>query len=306
LAKRLLVGKSASVDSEKSMLSKLKAECGAGFTSKLEGMFKDMELSRDVNVAFKQHMQHLQTEGDREKIDLTVSVLSMAFWPTYTATETHLPSYMTMYQEVFNKFYQGKYSGRKLTWQASLGHCVLRANFRSGQKELQVSLFQALVLLHFNTTDELTLEEVKEATNIEDGELRRTMQSLACGKARVLVKQPKGKDINDGDRFIYNKEFTNALFKIKINQIQLKETNDEQKATEERVFQDRQYQIDAAIVRIMKMRKTLSHNLLLTELYNQLKFPVKPPDLKKRIESLIDRDYVERDKDNSNQYNYVA
>ena len=60
-------------------------------------------------------------------------------------------------------------------------------------------------------------------------------------------------------------------------QIQLKETNDEQKATEERVFQDRQYQIDAAIVRIMKMRKTLSHNLLLTELYNQLKFPVKPP-----------------------------
>ena len=74
--------------------------------------------------------------------------------------------------------------------------------------------------------------------------------------------------------------------------------------------------------RIMKMRKTLSHNLLLTELYNQLKFPVKPPgfiqifsileitflfsDLKKRIESLIDRDYVERDKDNSNQYNYVA
>ena len=71
------------------------------------------------------------------------------------------------------------------------------------------------------------------------------------------------------------------------------------------------------------MRKTLSHNLLLTELYNQLKFPVKPPgmstlsslditktflvsDLKKRIESLIDRDYMERDKDNANQYNYVA
>ena len=50
---------------------------------------------------------------------------------------------------------------------------------------------------------------------------------------------------------------------------------EEQKATEERVFQDRQYQIDAAIVRIMKMRKSLSHTLLITELYNQLKFPVK-------------------------------
>lgn len=30
------------------MLSKLKEECGAGFTSKLEGMFKDMQMSRDL------------------------------------------------------------------------------------------------------------------------------------------------------------------------------------------------------------------------------------------------------------------
>ena len=50
---------------------------------------------------------------------------------------------------------------------------------------------------------------------------------------------------------------------------------EEQASTTERVFQDRQYQIDAAIVRIMKMRKTLSHNLLVSEVYNQLKFPVK-------------------------------
>lgn len=54
LAKRLLVGKSASVDAEKSMLSKLKQECGGGFTCKLEGMFKDMELSKDINITYKQ------------------------------------------------------------------------------------------------------------------------------------------------------------------------------------------------------------------------------------------------------------
>ena len=214
---------------------------------------------------------------------------------------------MAKYQEVFKKFYHGKYSGRKLQWQPNLGHAVLKAQFNAGTKELKVSLFQTLVLLHFNNNNEPTsFEDLKLSSNIEDGELRRTLQSLACGKARVLLKSPKGKDINDGDKFIANKDFTHQLFHIKINQVQLKETTEEQKATEERVFQDRQYQIDAAIVRIMKMRKTLSHNLLLTELYNQLKFPVKPPDLKKRIESLIDRDYMERDKDNSQQYNYVA
>uniref|UniRef100_UPI00398F3ED7 cullin-4A-like isoform X1 n=1 Tax=Pristiophorus japonicus TaxID=55135 RepID=UPI00398F3ED7 len=303
LAKRLLVGKSASVDAEKSMLSKLKHECGAAFTSKLEGMFKDMELSKDIMVQFK---QYIQNQNDPSKIDLTVNILTMGYWPTYTPMEIHLPAEMVKLQEVFKTFYLGKHSGRKLQWQPTLGHSVLKAEFKEGKKELQVSLFQTLVLLMFNEGNEFTMEEIKAATGIEDGELRRTLQSLACGKARVLNKVPKGKDVEDGDKIIFNDDFKHKLFRIKINQIQMKETVEEQTSTTERVFQDRQYQIDAAIVRIMKMRKTLSHNLLVSELYNQLKFPVKPGDLKKRIESLIDRDYMERDKDNANQYHYVA
>ncbi|XP_028170954.1 cullin-4A [Ostrinia nubilalis] len=303
LAKRLLVGKSASVDAEKSMLSKLKQECGGGFTCKLEGMFKDMELSKDINITYKQHLAASQEGGG---LELSVYILTMGFWPTYPPVDVRLPAHLTRHQDHFSKFYLAKHSGRKLQWQATLGHCVLRAHFTQGNKELQVSLFQALVLLLFNDGDNLSFEDIRANTNIEAGELRRTLQSLACGKARVLSKAPRGREVADGDVFAFNADFTNKLFRIKINQIQMKETSEEQKATEERVFQDRQYQIDAAIVRVMKMRKALSHNLLISELYNQLKFPVKPADLKKRIESLIDRDYMERDRDNPNQYNYVA
>ena len=54
LAKRLLLGRSASVDAEKNMITKLKQECGAQFTNKLEGMFKDIDLSRDIMVSLKQ------------------------------------------------------------------------------------------------------------------------------------------------------------------------------------------------------------------------------------------------------------
>uniref|UniRef100_A0A8K9X254 Cullin-4A n=1 Tax=Oncorhynchus mykiss TaxID=8022 RepID=A0A8K9X254_ONCMY len=303
LAKRLLVGKSASVDAEKSMLSKLKHECGAAFTSKLEGMFKDMELSKDVMIQFKQYTQN---QSEPSQLELTVNILTMGYWPSYTPMEVHLPPEMVKLQEVFKLFYLGKHSGRKLQWQPTLGHAVLKTEFKEGKKELQVSLFQTLVLLMFNEGEEFSVEEIKSATGIEEGELRRTLQSLACGKARVLNKSPRGKDIEDGDRFNFNNDFRHKLFRIKINQIQMKETVEEQVSTTERVFQDRQYQIDAAVVRIMKMRKTLGHNLLVSELYNQLKFPVKPGDLKKRIESLIDRDYMERDKESPNQYHYVA
>lgn len=62
LAKRLLLGRSASSDAEKAMIGKLKAECGAQFTSKLEGMFKDTDLSRDIMASFRSSVRRLLLE----------------------------------------------------------------------------------------------------------------------------------------------------------------------------------------------------------------------------------------------------
>jgi cullin 3 len=54
LAKRLLLQKSLSDDAEKSLISKLKTECGCQFTSKIEGMFRDMELSSTIMNDYKE------------------------------------------------------------------------------------------------------------------------------------------------------------------------------------------------------------------------------------------------------------
>ncbi|KAJ8549333.1 hypothetical protein K7X08_033040 [Anisodus acutangulus] len=304
LAKRLLLGKSASIDAEKSMISKLKTECGSQFTNKLEGMFKDIELSKEINESFKQSSQA------RKKlpagIEMSVHVLTTGYWPTYPPMDVRIPDELNIYQDIFKEFYLSKYSGRRLMWQNSLGHCVLKAGFPKGKKELAVSLFQTVVLMLFNDAEKLSFQDMREATRIEDKELRRTLQSLACGKVRVLQKIPKGRDVEDNDTFVFNDQFTTPLYRIKVNAIQMKETAEENTSTTERVFQDRQYQVDAAIVRIMKTRKVLSHTLLITELFQQLKFPVKPADLKKRIESLIEREYLERDKNNPQVYKYLA
>ncbi|XP_071706228.1 cullin-4-like [Rutidosis leptorrhynchoides] len=304
LAKRLLLGKSASIDAEKSMISKLKTECGSQFTNKLEGMFKDIELSKEINESFKQSSQ-ARTKLP-SGIEMSVHVLTTGYWPTYPVMDVRLPHELNVYQDIFREFYLSKYSGRRLMWQHSLGHCVLKAEFPKGKKELAVSLYQTVVLMLFNDAEKLSFQDIKDATSIEDKELRRTLQSLACGKVRVLLKSPKGREVEDNDSFMFHDAFTAPLYRIKVNAIQLKETVEENTSTTERVFQDRQYQVDAAIVRIMKTRKVLSHTLLITELFQQLKFPIKPSDLKKRIESLIDREYLERDKTNPQIYNYLA
>ncbi|XP_015957880.1 cullin-4 [Arachis duranensis] len=300
---RFIQGKDV-FDAEKSMISKLKTECGSQFTNKLEGMFKDIELSKEINESFKQSSQARSKLPSG--IEMSVHVLTTGYWPTYPPMDVRLPHELNVYQDIFKEFYLSKYSGRRLMWQNSLGHCVLKAEFPKGKKELAVSLFQTVVLMLFNDAEKLSFQDIKDATSIEDKELRRTLQSLACGKVRVLQKIPKGRDVEDDDSFVFNDTFMAPLYRIKVNAIQLKETVEENTSTTERVFQDRQYQVDAAIVRIMKTRKVLSHTLLITELFQQLKFPIKPADLKKRIESLIDREYLERDKNNPQIYNYLA
>lgn len=238
---------------------------------------------------------------------MQVQVLTTGFWPAYVAVDINVPLSLVPLKEIFQEFYSSKYQGRQLQWQHSLAQCVVKAKFPTGgRKELVVSLFQTVVLLCFNGTDSLGFREIKEQTRIEDGELRRTLQSLACGKVRVLQKVPKGKDVEDTDTFVFNAQFTNQLYRIKINSIQMKETKQENEDTHERVFRDRQYQVDAAIVRIMKSRKKLSHALLMAEIFTQIKFPAKAADIKRRIESLIDREYLERDPANAQMYNYLA
>lgn len=303
LALRLLLGKSASIDAERSMIAKLKTECGANFTNKLEGMFKDIDLSKETMVAFR--ASPFASRIPKE-VDMSVQVLTSGYWPTYPVSECRLPAIVAEAQEVFREFYTSKHSGRRLLWQHSLGQCSLKAHFAKGRKELSLSLFQAVVLLLFNDAPALAFSEILAALGMNNKELQRTLQSLACGKVRILNKEPKTREVGEADRFSVNEELAHKLYRIKVNAIQMKETTEENQKVAEGVFQDRQYQIDAAIVRIMKTRKQLQHAQLISELYAHLKFPLKPTDLKKRIESLIEREYLERDPNNANIYNYLA
>lgn len=98
-----------------------------------------------------------------------------------------------------------------------------------------------------------------------EAEVKRTLQSLACAKLRPISKHPKGREINETDTFSVNLAFTHDKYRVKINQVQLKETKEENKETHERVAADRNFECQAAVVRIMKSRKTIGHSELIAE-----------------------------------------
>ncbi|KAK0664189.1 Cullin-4A [Lasiodiplodia hormozganensis] len=306
LARRLLMGRSASADAERSMLARLKTECGAGFTQNLEQMFKDIELSREEMASYK---SLLEERGDKAPVDLSVSILSASAWPTYPDIPVIIPAEIQQSLDKFTTHYKSKHSGRKLDWKHALAHCQIKASFPKGNKELVVSSFQAIVLVLFNTVktgEHLSYEFLKTETGLPEPELKRTLQSLACAKLRPLTKHPKGRDINPTDTFTYNAAFHHEKYRLKVNQVQLKETKEENKETHERVAADRNFETQAAIVRIMKSRKRIGHAELVAEVINATKKRgvLSVQDIKKNIDRLVDKDYMEREE--NNEYSYIA
>lgn len=307
LAKRLLSGKTISDDAERSLIVKLKTECGYQFTSKLEGMFTDMKTSHDTMQGF--YSCHGAELGDSPT--LSVQVLTTGSWPTQPSPQCNLPTEILGGCDKFRAYYLGTHNGRRLSWQTNMGTADLRATFGKGQKhELNVSTYQMCVLMLFNNADRLTCKEIEQATAIPMSDLRRCLQSLACVKGKnVLRKEPMSKDIAEDDAFFFNDKFTCKFFKVKIGTVVAqRESEPENLETRQRVEEDRKPQIEAAIVRIMKSRRTLDHNNIVAEVTKQLqsRFLPNPVVIKKRIESLIEREFLERDKVDRKLYRYLA
>jgi cullin 4 len=103
-----------------------------------------------------------------------------------------------------------------------------------------------------------------------------------------------------------NPHFEHPKYRVKINQVQLKETKEENKATHERVAEDRNFECQAAIVRILKSRKKISHAELLSEVVKATisRGVLQFGDIKKNIDRLIEKDYMEREE--GNMYSYIA
>eukprot|EP00262_Sarcandra_glabra_P016331 TRINITY_DN5291_c0_g1_i2.p1 TRINITY_DN5291_c0_g1~~TRINITY_DN5291_c0_g1_i2.p1 ORF type:complete len:743 (+),score=148.42 TRINITY_DN5291_c0_g1_i2:157-2385(+) len=302
LARRLLFDKSANDDHERSILTKLKQQCGGQFTSKMEGMVTDLTLARENQASFEEYLS--SNSHANPGIDLTVTVLTTGFWPSYKSFDLNLPVEMVKCVEVFREFYQTKTKHRKLTWIYSLGTCNINGKFEPKTMELIVTTYQASALLLFNASDRLSYSEIMSQLNLTDDDIVRLLHSLSCAKYKILNKEPNTKTVSPTDYFEFNSKFTDKMRRIKIPLPPV----DEKKKVIEDADKDRRYAIDASIVRIMKSRKVLGHQQLVMECVEQLGRMFKPDfkAIKKRIEDLITRDYLERDKDNPNMFRYLA
>lgn len=130
----------------------------------------DLTLARENQNSFEEYLGN--NPAANPGIDLTVTVLTTGFWPSYKSFDINLPAEMVnlyrifvyaalkkkfcfqmklnpsiyLFQvkcvEVFKGFYETKTKHRKLTWIYSLGTCHLNGKFDTKPIELVVSTYQ--------------------------------------------------------------------------------------------------------------------------------------------------------------------
>jgi cullin-4 len=308
LAKRLVGGRIQNMDLERQWISLLKSECGAGYTSKMEGMFQDVLWSRETMA------RYTPPAG----IDMDVQVLTTGYWPVYPNYALLLPDCLEEPQNHFIEYYKKTYQGRRIAWQYSLGQVTIKARFSQKTYDLVMGLSLALVVLCFNDSEQKwTLPELSEKVGLDDrSEMERILKTLSLGKVKLLQKwdhdaqqlvpQKPRADVHDEDWFTINDEFSSPLKKIKISSIAKSDVKEGREKVMEAVNRDRLYLLDAILVRVMKARKTMMHSDLIPLVLEHAKVPATPTDVKHRIESLIEREYMERDTNDRNRYNYLA
>ncbi|KAJ1913497.1 ubiquitin ligase (cullin) of SCF [Tieghemiomyces parasiticus] len=324
LAKRLVNGTSASEEAEGSMIVMLKVACGHEYTFKLQRMFTDINLSRELMEGFEEH-----TRADPPPFKFHMLVLGTAAWPlTAPTTAFRVPDDVVPAYQKFERYYDTQHSGRKLNWLFQHSKAELRMRLGVGgagggkagnEYILQVSTFQMGILLLYNDRDVLTFGELQQRTDLTPETLRNALAHLV--KSRLLlaseasraptsvedVEDSGGVDLDAGRRYTLNREVKFKKVRVNLNLPVKSEQRQETEATNKNIAEDRKMLIQAAIVRIMKAKQSLEHVELMNEVIAELKSRYRPsiPEIKKGIDVMLEREYIERG-DKTNVLKYVA
>ena len=249
------------------------------------------------------------------------------------------PTQMRTIMGSFEHFWHSgkKNDNKSLYWSPKFGSVDMRITYPSKTYEINMSVYAAVIMLAFapgldgsNPFDDdrqLTYSDIKELTGIPDNDLKRQLQSIAVApRLRLLVKIPMSKDVKNDDTFRLNSNFKSPSVKVKVLTVSAASSvapaksksasegkeksakDEEMEDIQSSIVEGRKFELNAAIVRILKSRQQIHHNDLIAEIVKQLLNRFQPLTImmKQRIEDLIDKEYLRRDSEERNLYHYVA
>uniref|UniRef100_A0A914HEE8 Cullin family profile domain-containing protein n=1 Tax=Globodera rostochiensis TaxID=31243 RepID=A0A914HEE8_GLORO len=326
LSNRLIGSLSFSMDLEETMINKMKEACGYEFTSKLSRMFTDISISQSLTKRFHEtifHLKEMLKQEIKTDIPIHVMVLQAGAWPLSPPSASSEPSSSAQQQQevlsdyvpppvlqnslkLFEQFYTSSHNGRKLTWLYGNSTAEVQLNYLDRLYQVTMSVYQFSILLLFSNQDAQQISQIAFQCSLSIQSVVRASRSLV--DIGILITEAKVDEMTDKSTLRLNTAFTwkRLAFKVMLP-LPSKPQEKETEATCNTVQQDRKYYTECAIVRVMKARKVMKHSALVEEVIKQSQ-PRFIPDvqfIKKNIESLIDKYYLQRT-DQNDEYEYIS
>ena len=290
---RRLLTKDANVKYEKKLVKVIKKYTGWYYTRTFEFMFKDLKTSAVYNKKFKESLE------SEPEFEADFKVLKSSNWPLKPSSQTNLPSPMSKSFEAFNKFYTkcpNQVRVLKLHNDYGIDEILLTIP-GDNDKTLIVNDLQAAVLMLFNKKTEYSVDDLLKETKIENDWLNQVLRSLAFGRkgTKVLMKSSPGTEIVHSDVFQIKVDLLKELDEVVTPMM----TAPKDKAKQIKNAAEGNETIDAiqqAIFRIMKTKKSIMLDKLVSEILQQLKndFEVEEGQVVEEIEKYVKKNFIKR------------
>lgn len=311
LSKRLLFNNLSAEDGENEelIIQRLKTANSVEYTNKITNMFNDIRISKNLGVIYKDLIADVNKDS---VVELEPKILDTASWGSIFRNNNDsfiLPEELVLSEELFTKLYKERHNGRQLNWIWERSKIEVKANISKPGKPpylFTVSLFQYAILSCFQEEDVLTTSILLEKTALPAEVFKQNM--IPFIKNKLIIQNPPGEKniLKSSTTFTMVKEYTSKKIKVNFSTVKPVETRNEEKETNEEIERRKHEILKAGIVRIMKARKHLRHENLITEVYQIIdRFKPTVSEIKSAIEVLLDEQYLARD-DESTGYNYLS
>ncbi|WPK26433.1 hypothetical protein PUMCH_003787 [Australozyma saopauloensis] len=287
LSRRLLTSRSLNLNAEKQFVDGIIAIVGDTESSlRLTAMFDNYIQSK------QQYQSVVHIEGQSESLEFSALVLEKKSWPDVPSlkAELKIPPALSQILSEFESLYGAESEKKKmqrLDWtNYALHQLTIDVAFKNGSKELVLNLLQATVLLSFTERDVLSIHELLEITGIPEAFLKKVLNSLCSSKYPILVQS--GHDVR------FNNDFRDKAPRIRLPMIREKEAIAQE--TRQTLLVSRTSQIQAAMVRELKTKRSLPYLVFLATMLERFTWAAIS-ELKQTIEKLITDGYILRSED---------
>jgi len=144
-----------------------------------------VSVSKDLTNAFRSSMEQMHNDMD---ISFRVMVLGANAWPLNPpGHEFVIPAEIVPTYVQFQQYYEIKHINRRLTWLWNYSENELRTNYTNQKYILVTSTYQMAVLVQYNKSDTLSVEELAAATGVPRKLLVQVLGLLV--KAKILINE---------------------------------------------------------------------------------------------------------------------